>query len=612
MAQRIKKGLFGLLVCLIVFCRPLEVEASNGVGSISEFDSLTGNSKYLGKDYRNNYYIDIEETGIMDTGYEMLNSIANVLFGFIRHLVYLTCAIFYHSMAFDMGMLLTDFINGIQQELINSVFWPLFGIGMAFVSITVIKNLLKRNLLGSFLEFGKVLVLILLTFLFVKETDTVLTYTTQLTKEISLKAMMEISSSESETGTKEVKSYAASAAGVIWENMMHEPWLTVEFGEFQPSNEDVDELLTIKKGSREREVWIENYVGKDVVFDMARGAERISFLILYLFPCLLKCFIFICVSLMQLGLQVLALFYMFLVPIVLILAMFPDYGFIMVAGWWRKFLESQLGVLLMTFVVGLLIRMDRVLYSMAGQYGWLLVLIFECIIGIVLLKYHKEILNMIPKAGEIKGRVEDYAYRHRDRMYEYGPYSEPEYYREYSNPEGASGSYGRNRIRSINETETARSLSVYDQHQEADVEVSRPNLQSVQTYSAEPGNTAVSRPSRTINGRVNGVASVQEERDLSGSTFDSDEAEYDLTPNLEIQREDEESESDEETSEIDFGSDLISDQAGSAVLETAEEKPRMRLEPPKRNIDNNKVVDIGTRRNIQTDLNKRMGSIPVK
>lgn len=615
MAQRIKKGLFGLLVCLTTLCVPMQAEASGGadvaakvsdaVGTVEEFDGLKGNSKYLGAAYRDNYDIDSEKFGIMDAGEKMLHDIVNCMFGVVWWVVYITCAIFYHAMAFDLGILLSDFINGIQAALIDSVFWPLFGIGMAFVSVTVLKNMLKRNLLGSFLEFAKVLVLILLTFLFATRTEDVLSSTTKIAKEVSLRAMMEIASPDG--GIENVQSYAASAAGVIWEEMLHEPWLAIEFGVAEPSAGEVERLLGYKKRTPEREVWIENYAEKDAAFSMERGGERLSMLILYLFPCIFKCLLFIVISLLQIGLQVVAVFYVLLIPIVLILAMFPDYGFSILEAWWRKFLESQMGILLITFAMGLLMRIERLMSSVGGVYGWFVLQIAECIIEAILLLKHKEVLEAIPKVREIKGKIEDYAYRHRDRMYEYGPYSGSEYYREYSNPEGASGSYGRNRIRSINETETARSLSVYDQHQEADVEVSRPNLQPVQTYSAEPGNTAVSRPSRTINDRVNGAAAVQEERDLSGSTFDSDEAEYDLMPNLEVQREDEESESDVETSEIDFGSDLIPDQTESAVPEIAEEKPRMRLEPPKRNIDNSKVVDIGTRRNIQTDLNKRMG-----
>lgn len=614
MARKIKKALLGLLLCVVVGFTPLTVEASDyGIGSVEEFDDLSGDAKYLGSQYRNNYYIDIEETGVMDSGYEMLNNIVNAIFGAIRLLVYFTCVIFYHSMAFDLGSLMSGFVNDIQQSLIDSVFWPLFMVGLAFLTITVIKKFIKRNMVGSLVEFVKVIILVVLTYFFARETGTVLTYTTQIAKEVSLQAMMEIGFSDSNVNM--VQSYAAASAGGIWDKMLHEPWLIVEFGDSEPTAEWIEIFMNNEPGSADRKKHVKDYPGPTSSFAMTRGHMRLSFLLLYILPCILKCVILIAVSVIQLALQAVAVFYMLLIPLVLILAMFPDYGFTIFEWWWKKFLESQLGVLLITFVIGFIFRVEEVLYNAASQIGigWMITMGFEIIIVAVVIKYHREILEVIPKVKDVKAGVDDYVERHR--RYDDG-YYEDDYDEEYS---GGSGSHESRRMRRVSgygDTRQRRSLSVYDSDKNYDKweggDVERPSLRNAPSFDGEmqpEGDYGYSAPDIGMERNI-----VMEDRDLSGN-YGNDFEETIERPHMETSWDDTVPGEDDGYDDVYSLDDYVDDEVYEeepAHEEIAEEpevepvRPRLRIENPETPEKDN-VIETGSGRRIETDIKKRMG-----
>lgn len=61
-----------LLLCIcilltgILFPAQTVQASSSAIGDVAEFNNLSGNAKYLGVDYRDNYSLDIVETDISD------------------------------------------------------------------------------------------------------------------------------------------------------------------------------------------------------------------------------------------------------------------------------------------------------------------------------------------------------------------------------------------------------------------------------------------------------------------------------------------------------------------------------------------------------------------
>lgn len=164
----------------------ITAEASSSIGIDDEFEYLEGDAKYLGQDYRDNYYLDLEKTGILDTGEALLNGIANILFYFIRFLAFLTVAIFYYAMGFDIAGMFAPYIGDIQSALKEGIFEPLFLLAICGTFFIVISKFWKRDITGIVIEFGKVILVAVLAILVVKDSATAMSYVTGITKSISV------------------------------------------------------------------------------------------------------------------------------------------------------------------------------------------------------------------------------------------------------------------------------------------------------------------------------------------------------------------------------------------------------------------------------------------
>ena len=346
-----------------------QVLYASEVSKIDEFDSLEGDAKYLGRDYADNYYLDIEKTDMFDTGEKVMNSIANALFSFYKVMSKLICSIFYFSMKFDINDILGTQINGIQNALKSSIFTPLFTLAFAGAAFIMIKRMIKRDISGVLGEMGKVIVLVVLSCMVVTKSSIVLSNTTKATKEVATGILIDMNTEmgiEHTSGT----SYAAEAAGVLWVNLIHEPWKSLEFGTSNPDAETIRDFLSTKPGSNKRKELVEDYEQKNEgTFDKAKGASSIGMLFAYFIPFVIKGALYIIVAVIQLVFQLIALFLMILAPIILLLAMMPGYEGI-VTSWLKKMLETQISILVITFIMALMIKLDMSLYNMIPQLGW--------------------------------------------------------------------------------------------------------------------------------------------------------------------------------------------------------------------------------------------------
>ena len=254
--QKIKKIVFIILfIAILIPNLSIDVYAANGVADIEAFDNLSGDAQYLGKKYKDNYYLDIEKLGVLDTGYQIMNSLANVLFGFICTIAYITVALFYFSMDLDVASLMEPQISMIQQALNSGIFKPLFLLAFCGTMLNVAVRFWHRDLAGIGAEFAKVLGVIVLSIFVIRDSATAISYATNITKGLSVSILNGVNESYgvSESGT----GYAAQASGILWINLVHEPWKTLQFGSDVPSDEVIKGFLSYKPGHEERQKLIE-------------------------------------------------------------------------------------------------------------------------------------------------------------------------------------------------------------------------------------------------------------------------------------------------------------------------------------------------------------------
>ncbi|WP_101698695.1 CD3337/EF1877 family mobilome membrane protein [Clostridium minihomine] len=397
------KKLFALLLLLCcLFTLPVYAAESekSSVMDIPAFEQLEGEGKYIGKDYRENYYLDIEKTGLLEVGEKTFNQIANVLFSVITTLAYLVTTIFYFSMDLDISSLFAAQIDGIQAALKSSIFDTFFVLAFCGAAWALAKKLAKRDMVGIIIDTGKILTIILLSALVVTHSSAALSGATSITKSISISALMDLNMRDSNQNS--TSQFAAAAGSTIWTSLVHDPWISLEFGSSTPTQSEIDKFLTTTRGTEEREQIVENYrndhssnkstMSKDL------GIQRIGFLLVYLIPFLIKSAVYLFLSVLQLAFQVMAVFYVFLAPIILLLALLPAFGGIeIVSVWLKKILETQITILMITFLIGILVKLDNVLYALSPQYGWLVVIFIETLIAVILAVNYKTMLKGMGK-----------------------------------------------------------------------------------------------------------------------------------------------------------------------------------------------------------------------
>lgn len=367
-------------------------------GISDELDGLSGNAKYVGSKYRQNYHLDLEKTGITEMLESGINMLANVVFGIYQFLATVTCSIVYFCLDFSFAELIAGFITKLQSSLIGGVFKQLWYLSVVAMGFSLVGNMLKREFAEIFKNFAMVVGITILSLLLVSHTETILTASTNITKSASTAIFTGL---DTATGMSEGGSYAAVAAGALWSDMIHEPWLTLEFGSLDPDSEVVDEILSLQKGSKDRKEIVKDLNKETGCFDKSRGVDRLSMLLCYSIPFLMKMVVFIAISLLQVVGQVLAVFIMLLAFIVLLLAIIPRYGPGIISTWLEKFLDVHLSMLILSFLMALLIWINKLAYSLAGTIGWFIALVLQAVICVVLFMNYKTILFMLmhPRDG---------------------------------------------------------------------------------------------------------------------------------------------------------------------------------------------------------------------
>ncbi len=397
MKYKIKRIVAMLLLCIgICGIMPITAYAGGGAinGDVEDIINLNGKLEYINRSEL--YYLDMKEADFMDWAPGMLNTIANVVFDFIKWLAKCTCMLFYHCMNFNLADMMSAEIDSIQEALRDNIFEPLFLIAFAGAAVIIIKKMMQRDMMGSFGQILKVVGITILSLWLVKDSGTAITSATNITKSISCDALAGMAGTE----TTDIASYAANSAGTLWLNLIHMPWEFIEFNGEPVADEDIEEKYLDEfyaPGTSARKELVKSYAGN--AFSTDRGGEKIGFMLLYLIPFAIKCVIFIVMAVLSLVFQLIALLWLFLAPIVLLLAMIPGYEGV-ISTWLRKMLEAQLSILVMSFIIGLLIKIDDMLFNTGAEsWGWLIVIIVQAVINVVVIIKRDELLGALSKVG---------------------------------------------------------------------------------------------------------------------------------------------------------------------------------------------------------------------
>ena len=340
----------------------------------------------------------MEDAGLLDQLSAVGNWFANFLFTVVLWLGKAVVTLYYFCMSFDLAELFQDDIDKVQRALNSGVFKPLFYLAFCGAAVHMIKTFIKRDMIGSFLQVAKVIGILIMSLLVVNYSSTVISYATGITKSFSTSILLSVNGNE---GTTDTASYAAQAAGELWINLIHQPWVFVEFGSDAVTEETINQFLCVGEenakyynGSKDREQLIKVYPG--TAFQKERAGEKVGFMFLYLFPFLVKSVIYLVMAVLSLAFQLFGIFYVLLAPIVFLLIMIPGYESLL-SAWLKKLLETQLGILMMSLLMGVLILTDNLLFEKCAVWGWLVVFLVQTLVLLIVILKRNEILGALGK-----------------------------------------------------------------------------------------------------------------------------------------------------------------------------------------------------------------------
>ena len=427
-----------MLVCVMVSGNSIPTYAK-AIGITDEFDGLEGEGKYLGQDYRKNYQLDVEKMGMTDVAEKAFNTLANGIFNMICFVGLATVSVFYYAMDFDIAALLSPFIDTIQGTLRNNVFMPIFQLVLIGAFILAIVRFARRDFIGIMEQFGKVIFILVLSVLIVYDSSKFLSYATNITKSLAVSILTGVSGVDVSGESEE---YAAGAAGVLWVSLVHDPWKSLEFEGYEYSEEDVEFFLSETDEEVRAKKIEEIKEDNKRAFEKSSSGRRIGQGIIIFLTMLIKCVVYIIVALLQLVFQLFAIIYVLLAPIILLLSLIPGYDFDLLGIWAKKILETQVGVLIITFSMGIMILIDNLLQQLSQTFGWFVILILQIVACTAMYLFRGQIfgaLNTIQGSMRYPTRLK-YKFMNTGNPYEY-----INNYKKYRDRKHALGNYNRNR-----------------------------------------------------------------------------------------------------------------------------------------------------------------------
>lgn len=396
-----KKFISIILAVILAAGMTATASAASAIPEVEEFSQITGEGGNI--KFKDQYYLDVADPGILDTSATLaINNMANGLFGAEKFVVEAVCVFFYYASTVDIAGWMQPSISPIQKSLKEKLFdgvIVLF-IGLSFLGMAGV--LFRRNYPEVFSRLTQMVAVCVAAALLSIYSLNIANSLNSINDGVTNAIMASMSMSD--TGDN----YTLTTVGTLWQSLVHEPWLMLEFDE--ASDTDIGNLKTellngrFIKGSDKRQEEIDKRYedtkdSDSPLFNRILPGARFWFLLFY-FPVLLaKCAIYFLVAVAQLLFKVITIALLLLGIIVLLLSLIPWFGGMkLLEKWGFLILEMQIMIWIVTFMLGFIVMIDSLVYSNAGFLGWFFVLILQIaiIVGVFLLR--KKIFGLFSKA----------------------------------------------------------------------------------------------------------------------------------------------------------------------------------------------------------------------
>ena len=365
-----------------------------------------GWGQFIADKYRNNYALDIIDTHGWELIDKAITGLTNIVFSGIVMISWFGVNIFRFCFTNDIAAGFANQLNSVLGSLNNGIFNNFFMIVFMISLFSIVYNLYKKNFSAIGSQILAVAIIYATTAFLSNGAVGFLSKTTEFSKTIGTSAIVAINGKENNEGSLE--DYSKTVVGTLWGNFVQQPWVILEFDgkvSLIKNNKDNDDALNYSKeilsepyGSDEREKALESInekFNKELFSKNGINTKLVSVCVLFVIT-LIKMIILIAVGMIQIGFQLMSILLILLLPFIMLIAIVPFFGGTnIIKGIARKYLGTQLGIIVSSFVLALLVLVDTVTLTMFQSWGanLIIALLMQCTCWIMVIAFRKQLMN---------------------------------------------------------------------------------------------------------------------------------------------------------------------------------------------------------------------------
>lgn len=361
---------------------------------------------FISEKYRNNYALDIIDTHGWELIDKAITGLTNIVFSGIVMISWFGVNIFRFCFTNDIAAGFANQLNSVLGSLNNGIFNNFFMIVFMISLFSIVYNLYKKNFSAIGSQILAVAIIYATTAFLSNGAVGFLSKTTEFSKTIGTSAIVAINGKENNEGSLE--DYSKTVVGTLWGNFVQQPWVMLEFdGKLQLMNKDSinkealdysKDILSEPYGSDEREKALKSIDEKfnnELFSKNGINTKLVSVCVLFIIT-LIKMIILIAVGMIQIGFQLMSILLILLLPFIMLIAIVPFFGGTnIIKGIARKYLGTQLGIIVSSFVLALLVLVDTVTITMFQSWGanLIIALLMQCTCWIMVIAFRKQLMN---------------------------------------------------------------------------------------------------------------------------------------------------------------------------------------------------------------------------
>lgn len=367
-----------------------------------------GWGQFIADKYRNNYALDIIDTHGWKLIDKAITGLTNIAFSGIVMISWFGVNIFRFCFTNDIAAGFANQLNSVLGSLNNGIFNNFFMIVFMISLFSIVYNLYKKNFSAIGSQILAVAIIYATTAFLSNGAVGFLSKTTEFSKTIGTSAIVAINGKDN-NNEGSLEDYSKTVVGTLWGNFVQQPWVMLEFDGKVPlvtdkggeNNEALDyskEILSEPYGSDEREKVLESInekFNKELFSKNGINTKLVSVCVLFVIT-LIKMIILIAVGMIQIGFQLMSILLILLLPFIMLIAIVPFFGGTnIIKGIARKYLGTQLGIIVSSFVLALLVLVDTVTLSMFQSWGanLIIALLMQCTCWIMVIAFRKQLMN---------------------------------------------------------------------------------------------------------------------------------------------------------------------------------------------------------------------------